>query len=153
MNAKLILLLLFYLLITPKLIFADDEGHKEEKHTAPLTAKTTSLDDSIYYVGVGEDTEFPSIEGSPTDSPFSSIDNLDSNTSLTDDMRTSEAKERFKKKMNSPEHGQHKTQHVEESLHERVSPNAKGYTVAISITILSGLVFMGLSFFRIGEKD
>jgi len=38
-------------------------------------------------------------------------------------------------------------------LHEWVSPNAKGYTVAISMTILSGLAFMGLSFFRIGEKN
>ena len=63
MNAKLILLLLFYLLITPKLIFAHDGGHKEEKHTAPLTEKTTPLDDSIYYVGGGEDTELPLIEG------------------------------------------------------------------------------------------
>ena len=153
MNAKLILLLFFYLLITPKLIFAHGEGHKEEKHTAPLTGENTSLNDSIYSVGGGEDTALPLIEGSPMDSPFSSINNLDSDTSLTDDMRTSEPKERFKKKINSPEHDQHKTQHVEESLHEWVSPSAKGYTVAISMTILSGLAFMGLSFSRIGEKN
>ena len=68
-------------------------------------------------------------------------------------MRTSEPMKRFKKKTTSPEHDQHKTQHVEESLHEWVSPNAKGYTVAISMTILSGLAFMVLSFSRIGEKN
>ena len=61
--------------------------------------------------------------------------------------------ERFKKKTSSVEPNPHKTQHVEESLHEWVSPNAKGYTVAISMTILSGLAFMVLSFFRIGEKN
>lgn len=61
--------------------------------------------------------------------------------------------ERFKTKTNSPEHDQHKTQHVEKSLHEWVSPNAKGYKVAIGVTIISGLAFMGLSFFRIGEKN
>ena len=153
MNAKLILLLFFCLLITPKLIFAQGGGHKEEKHTVPLTEKTTSLNDSIYSVGGQEDTELPSIEGSPLDSPFSSINSLGSGTSLTDDMRASEPMERFKKKTNSPKHDQHKTQHVEESLHEWVSPKAKGYKVAISITILSGLVFMGLSFFRVGEKS
>jgi hypothetical protein len=152
MNTKLILLLLFCLLITPKLILAHGGGHKEEKHTIPLTENATSLNDSIYSIGGEEDAELPSIEESPLDSPFSSINSL-SGTSLTDDMRTSEPMGHFKNKTNSPEHGQHKTQHVEESLHEWVSPNAKGYTVAISITILSGLVFMGLSFFRIGEKD
>ena len=69
-------------------------------------------------------------------------------------MKTREPMKRFKEKINSPEqHDQHKKQHVEESLHEWVSPNAKGYTVAISMTILSGLAFMGLSFFRIGEKN
>ena len=152
MNSKLILLLFFCLLITPKLIFAHGGGHKEEKHTAPLIKEDTPLNDSIYSVGGQEDTELPSIEGSPLDSPFSSINSLGSGTSLTDDMRASEPMERFKKKTNSPGHDQHKTQHVEESLHEWVSPNAKGYTVAISMTILSGLAFMVLSFFRIGEK-
>ena len=152
MKVKLILLLFFYLLITPKLIFAQAGGHKEEKQTTLLTEKTTSLNDSIYSVDVGEDIEFSSIEISPLmDSPFSN--NSLSGTSLVDDTLTNDPMERFKQKTNSVEHDQHQTQHVEESLHEWVSPNAKGYTVAISMTILSGLVFMVLSFFRIGEKN
>jgi hypothetical protein len=152
MNSKLIFLLLFCLLITPKLIFAHSGDHKEEKHNTLLTENTTSLNDSIYSVGDEVDAELLSIEESPLDSPFLSMNNL-SSTSLTDEMRTSEPMERFQNKTNSPKHDQHKTQHVEESLHEWVSPNAKGYSVAISMTILSGLVFTGLSFSRIGEKD
>ncbi|HIA31715.1 MAG TPA: hypothetical protein EYN83_00320, partial [Nitrospinaceae bacterium] len=71
-----------------------------------------------------------------------------------DDMKTREPMKRFKEKINSPEqHDQHKKQHVEESLHEWVSPDAKGHKVAISITIIAGLSFIGLSFFRFGEKN
>jgi len=152
MKVKTILLLFFCLLITPRLIFAHAGDHKEEeKQTTSLTEKTTSLNDSIYSVDVGEDTEFSSIERSPLmDSPF--LNNSLSGTSLVDDTLTNDPMERFKQKTNSVGHDQHQTQHVEESLHEWVSPNAKGYSVAISMTILSGLFFMGLSFFRIGEK-
>ena len=150
MNAKLILLLFFYLLISPSLIFAHDGGHKGEKHTTLLTEKTTALNDSIYSVG-SKNTELPLIERSQLmDSPFSNKSLSD--TSLAGDMIINDPMERFKQKKNSVEHDQHKTQHVEESLHEWVSPNSKGYSVAIGMTILSGLVFMGLSFFRIGEK-
>ena len=153
MNAKLILLLFFCLLITPKLIFAHGGGHAEKQLVSPLIEEDAPLNDSIYSVNGEEDTAFQNLEETPMGSPFSSINTLGNDTSLTDDMRTSEPMKRFKKKINSPEHDQHKTQHVEESLHEWVSPNAKGYTVAISMTILSGLAFMGLSFFRIGEKN
>ena len=86
-------------------------------------------------------------------SPFSSINPLDNDTSLIDgQIKTSEPMERFKEKTNSPKsHDQHKKQHVKEALHEWVSPNAQGYKVAIGVTVISGLAFMGLSFFRIGE--
>lgn len=152
MKMKSILLLFFCLLITPRLIFAHSGGHKEEeKKTTSLTEKTTSLNDSIYSVDVGEDTEFPSIERSQLiDSPF--LNNSLSGTSLVDDTLINDPMERFKQNKNSVAHDPHKTQHVEESLHEWVSPNVKGYSIAISMTILSGLVFMGLSFSRIGEK-
>ena len=151
MKVKSIILLFFCLLITPRLIFAQTGGHKEEKQTTSLTEKITSLNDSIYSVDVGEDTEFPSIERSQLiDSPF--LKNSLSGTSLVDNTLTNDPMERFKQNKNSVEHNQHKTQHVEESLHEWVSPNVKGYSIAISMTILSGLVFMGLSFSRIGEK-
>ena len=153
MTSKTILILSVFLLMTPKLIFAHGGGHAEEKLTPSLMEETTSFSDSIYSIGSEEDTERPSIEGVLLDSPFSSINTLGNDTSLRGGrMKTSEPMKRFKEKTNSPQHDQHKTQHVEESLHEWVSPNAKGYTVAISMTILSGLAFMGLSFFRIGEK-
>ena len=152
MKVKSILLLFFFLLITPRLILAQGGGHKKEKHTTSITEKNTSLNDSIYSIDAGKNTEFPSIESSPLmNSPFSN--NSLSGNSLVDNTLTNDPMERFKQKKNSVEHDQHKTQYVEESLHEWVSPNAKGYSVAISMTILSGLVFMGLSFFRIGEKD
>jgi hypothetical protein len=151
MIVRLILLLFFCLLIAPKIIFAQDGGHKEEKHTTSLTEKTTSLNDSIYSVG-DEDTELLSIERFKViDSPFSN--NSLGGISLGEDIIPNEPMERFKQKTNSVEHDQHKTQHVEESLHDWVSPNAKGYSVAISMTILSGLVFTGLTFSRIGEKS
>ena len=152
MKVKSILLLFFFLLITPRLILAQGGGHKEEKHTTSITEKNTSLNDSIYSIDAGKNKEFPSIESSPLmDSPFSN--NSLSGNSLVDNTLTNDPMERFKQKKNSVEHDQHKIQHVEESLHEWVSTNAKGYSVAISMTILSGLVFMGLSFSRIGEKD
>ena len=153
MNFKVTLLLSVCLLMIPKLIFAHGGGHTEELIVSPLIEEDAPLNDSIYSVNGEEDTEFQNLEETPMGSPFSSINTLGNDTSLTDDMRTSEPMKRLKKKTNSPEHDQHKTQHVEESLHEWVSPNAKGYAVAISMTILSGLAFMVLSFSRIGEKN
>ena len=154
MSTKFFFLLSVFLLITPKLTFAHEGGHAEEKKIHSLTEKTAPLNDSIYSIGTEEHTEFPSIEESPLNSPFSNINPLDDDILLIDDMKTNEPMKRFKEKANAAEqHDQHKTQHVEESLHEWVSPNAKGYTVAISMTILSGLAFMVLSFSRIGEKN
>ena len=146
MNTKFFFLLSVFLLITPKLTFAHEGGHAEEKNTHSLTEKTAPLNHSIYSIGTEEHTEFPSIEESPLNSPFSNINPLDDDILLIDDMKTNEPMKRFKKKASAAE------QHVEEALHEWVSPNAKGYAVAISITILSGLAFMVLSFSRIGEK-
>ena len=87
MKVKTILLLFFCLLITPRLILAHGGGHKEEKQTTSLAEKNTSLNDSIYSVDVGKNTELPSIESSPLmDSPFSnnslsdnSLKNIDPN--------------------------------------------------------------------------
>ena len=155
MTFKVILLLSVCLLMIPKLIFAHGSGHAEKQLISSLIEEDTPLNDSIYSVNAGEETEFQNLEETPMGSPFSSIYTLgNDDTSLIDGhIKTSEPMKRFKEKTNSPEHDQHKIQHVEESLHEWVSPNAKGYTVAISITILSGLAFMVLSFFRVGEKN
>ena len=153
MNFKLILLLSVFLLMTPILVFAHGSGHAEKQLISPLIEEDTPLSDSIYSVNAGEETEFQDLDEAPLDSPFSNINTLGNDTSLTDDMRTSGPMERLKKNTPPSEHDQHKTQHVEESLHEWVSPNAKGHKVAISITIISGLGFIGLSFFRFGEKN
>ena len=155
MNFKVILLLSVCLLMIPKLIFAHGGGHAEKQLVSPLIEEDAPLNDSIYSVNGEEDTEFQNLEETPMGSPFSSINTLgNDDTSLIDGhIKTSEPMKRFKEKTNSPEHDQHKIQHVEESLHKWVSPNAKGYTVAISMTILSGLAFMVLSFFRVGEKN
>ena len=155
MNFKVILLLSVCLLVIPKLIFAHGSGHAEKQLISPLIEEDAPLNDSIYSINGEEDTEFQNLEETPMDSPFPSIYTLgNDDTSLIDGhIKTSEPMKRFKEKTNSPEHDQHKTQHVEESLHKWVSPNAKGYTVAISMTILSGLAFMVLSFSRIGEKN
>ena len=153
MNFKVIFLLSVFLLIIPKLIFAHGSGHAEKQLVSPLIEEDPPLNDSIYSVNGEEDTTFQNIEKTPVGSPFSTINTLGIDTSLSGDhMKTSEPMKRFKEKTNLPEsHDQHKKQHVKEALHEWVSPNAKGYKVAIGIAIISGLAFMGLSFFRIGE--
>ena len=153
MNFKVILVLSVFLLIIPKLIFAHGSGHAEKQLVSPLIEEDPPLNDSIYSVNGEEDTTFQNIEKTPVGSPFSTINTLGIDTSLSGDhMKTSEPMKRFKEKTNLPEsHDQHKKQHVKEALHEWVSPNAKGYKVAIGIAIISGLAFMGLSFFRIGE--
>jgi hypothetical protein len=152
-NFKVILLLSVFLLIIPKLIFAHGSGHAEKQLVSSLIEEDPPLNNSIYSVNGEEDTTFQNIEKTPVGSPFSTINILGIDTSLSGDhMKTSEPMKRFKEKTNLPEsHDQHKKQHVKEALHEWVSPNAKGYKVAIGIAIISGLAFMGLSFFRIGE--
>ena len=153
MNTKFILLLSFFLLTTPKLIFADGGGHSKEKPTPSLIEETDSFNDSIYSIGDEEVSNPHSIDENLLGSPFSSINSLDVDSSLMNDMGTSEPMKRFKEKTNSADqHNQHKKQHIEESLHEWVSPTVKGHKVAITITVISGLAFLGLSFFRIGEK-
>ena len=153
MNFKAILLLSVFLLIIPKLIFAHGSGHAEKQLVSPLIEEDPPLNDSIYSVNGEEDTTFQNIEETSVGSPFSSINTLSNDTSLiSGHMKISEPMKRFKEKTNSTEsHDQHKKHHVKEALHEWVSPNAKGYKVAIGIAIISGLAFMGLSFFRIGE--
>ena len=54
----------------------------QKKNSHPLIEETSTLNDSIYSVGGEEDTELPSIEENPLDSPFSSINSLGNDTSL-----------------------------------------------------------------------
>ena len=76
MNTKFILLLSFFLLTTPKLIFADGGGHSEEKPTPSLIEETDSFNDSIYSIGDEEVSNPHSIDENLLGSPFSSINSL-----------------------------------------------------------------------------
>ena len=93
----------------PKLIFAHGSGHAEKQLVSPLIEEDTPLNDSIYSVNAGEETEFQDLEEAPRGSPFSNINTLGNDTSLIDGhIKTREPMKRFKKKTNSPEHDQHK---------------------------------------------
>lgn len=155
MSSKAILLLFVFLFVPPKLIFAHEDGHVEENHSSSLLEETAPLNDSIYSVDGEENTELPILREALPSSPFPGIDILGGETSLTDiGMGSGDPMKRFEEKTNSTQkHGQHEKQHIEEAVHEWVSPHTKGHRVAVGITIISGLAFMALSFFRIGEGN
>ena len=155
MSSKATLLLFVFLFVPPELIFAHGDGHVEENLASSLLDETAPLNDSIYSVDGEENTGLPILEETPTNSPFPSIGILDGETSLTDiGVESGEPMKRFKGKTSLiQKHGQHEKQHVEEARHEWVSLHAKGHRVAVGITIISGLAFMGLSFLRIGEGN
>ena len=156
MNCKTILWLSVFILIFPKLTFANAGKHAEEEHPPKLAEEPVSVNDSIYSIDTGEDSALSNLEENTMRSPFSSINTLGDDVPLIDgDTSINDPMERFKNEEGHPpdQHGQHKKQHVEEALHEWVSPEAKGREVAISISIISGLAFMGLCFFKTGEGN
>ena len=155
MNSKAILLLSVLILIFPELTFAHGDNHTEE-HSPQLTEEPVPVKDSIYSIDTVEDPALSNLEETTMNSPFSSINTLgDDDPLINRDIKINDPMKRFKKEgeHSSEQHGQHKKQHVEEALHEWVSSEAKGREVAISISILSGLAFMGLCFFKIGEGN
>ncbi len=156
MKGKAILLLSVLILIFPELTFAHAGDHTEEDHLPQPAEEPVSVNDSIYSVDTGENSALSNLEETTMSSPFSSINTVGDDVPLIDgDTSINDPTERFKNEEgHSPDqHGQHKKQHVEEALHEWVSPEAKGRKVAISISILSGIAFMGLCFFKIGEGN
>ena len=155
MNSKAILLLSVLILIFPELTFAHAGDHTEEDHSPQPAEEPVSVNDSIYSIDTGEDSALSNLEETTMNSPFSSINTLgDDDPLINRDIKINDPMKRFKKEEHSPgQHGQHKKQHVEEALHEWVSSEAKGREVAISISILSGIAFMGLCFFKIGEGN
>jgi len=157
MSGKAILILFAFLLAAPSVAFAHGGGHSEEKSSADLTEEVTPLNDSIYAVDAGEESGMPDPSDTPMGSLFSSNDILGNEDPLADmEMGDGEPMKRFKEKTDAGhEQGQHEMhkQHVEEATHEWVSPHAKGYGVAVGITIISGLVFAGLSILRMGEGN
>ena len=152
MHHKTSLLLFILVLMAPQLIFAQGETHQDESHTSNQMEETSPINSSIYSIEGGENNELPILKDTHLNSPFSSNDIFDDAISSTDkSISSDEPMQRFKGKSTpAKNHSQHEKQHVEEATHQLVSFDAKGYKVAIGVTIFSGLIFIGLSLFRIG---
>ena len=155
MHYKTSLLLFILILMAPQLIFAQGDTHQDESHTSNQMEKTSPINSSIYSIEGGENTELPNLKDSHLNSPFLSNDIFDEAISSTDkNISSDEPMQRFKEGSTpAKNHSQHEKQHVEEATHQLVSFDAKGYKVAIGVTIFSGLAFIGLSLFRIGEGN
>lgn len=161
MSGKATLILFVFLLTAPASVFAHGGGHSEAKPASTLMEEADSkideavpLNDSIYAINDAEEPEQTVPIDDLMSSPFSSTDLLGTDAPLVGmEMDSGEPMQRFSGgKGTDQKHDQHK-QHVETAEHEWVSPQAKGYGIAIGITIISGLVFAGLSFLRIGEGN
>jgi hypothetical protein len=155
MHYKTSLLLFILILMTPQLIFAQGDTHQDESHTSNQMEETSPINNSIYSIEGGENTELPILKDSHLNLPFSSNDIFDEAISSTDkSISSNEPMQRFKGNSTpAKNHSQHEKQHVEEATHQLVSFDAKGYKVAIGVTIFSGLIFIGLSLFRVGEGN
>ena len=154
MSSKITFFLLFFLLTTPTLTFSHG-GHKEKNNSTTKVEEPLALNDSIYAIGKGQGIEPTTITDDPLGFPLSNTDILGSENSAELELG-GEPMIRFKELTNSQgKHDQHKKQkqHVEKATHEWVSPHSKGHGVAVGITVVSGLVFVALSFIRIGEGD
>ena len=154
MQGKIILLLFFFMVTVPVLAFAHEGGHEEKNHSSSEIKNDTPLNDSIYSVDGEKNTELP-IANDLLNSSLLSSGILNGEDPLTDvGVGIGEPMIRFEDKVDPKRtHSQHEQQkqHVEKSTHEWVSLDAKGHGIAIGITIISGLAFVALSFFRIGE--
>ena len=157
MNSKIIPLLFVFIVATPTLTFAHGNGHGKKNNSASQVEETRILNDSIYVVDSEKDIE-PSIIGDdPLGFSLSNTDILSGEDLLTGvGMGDGEPMIRFKEQVNSQnKHSQHEKQkqHVQKATHEWVSPHSKGHGVAVGITVISGLAFAALSFFRNGEGN
>ena len=155
MHYKTSLLLFILILVAPQLIFAQGDTHQDESHTSNQMEETSPINNSIYSIEGEENTELPILKDTHLNSPFLSNDIFDEAISSTDkSISSDEPMQRFKEGSTpAKNHSQHEKQHVEEATHQLVSFGAKGYKVAIGVTIFSGLIFIGLSLFRIGEGN
>ena len=155
MYHKISLPLFILILMAPQLIFAQGDTHQDESHTSNQMKETSPINNSIYSIEGEENTELPILKDTHLNSPFLSNDIFDEAISSTDkSISSDEPMQRFKEESTpAKNHSQHEKQHVEEATHQLVSFGAKGYKVAIGVTIFSGLIFIGLSLFRIGEGN
>ena len=155
MNNKIIPFLCIFMIAVPTLAFAHGGGHEEKNNSDSQGEETRALNNSIYAIDSEKDTEPPIVGGDPLGFSLSNTDILSGEDLLTG-VGTSDGEPmiRFKKQVDPQSgHSQHEkqNQHVEKATHEWVTFNSKGHGVAAGITIIAGLVFAALSFFRIGE--
>ena len=150
MKNKIIPFLFIFMLMSPMLTFAHGSGHIEKNNSASQVEETRSLNDSIYIVNHEKDTKPPIVDMDPLGLSLSNTDILNGEdlTGVGD----GEPMVRFKEQVNpQSKHSQHEKQQVEKATHKWVSPHSKGYGIAVGITVVSGLTFAALSFFRVGE--
>ena len=141
----------------PTLTFAHGGGHGEKNNSASQTEETPVLNDSIYVVDSEKNIEPSLNDDNPLGFSLSNTKILSGEDSLTGLGRGGgEPMIRFEEKVDPKQkHSQHgeQKQHVEKATHKWVSPHSKGHGVAVGITIIFGLAFAGLNFFRIGEGN
>ena len=154
MNSATITFLFIFLLTTPTLAFAHEGAH-EDKNKSTLHVEEASVpNNSIYVVDNDKDTKPSIINDDPLGVSLSNSDILSNKDSLAIvSIGEGEPMVRFKGEINPQQHSQHEKQTVEKATHQFVSPQAKGHKVALGITIITGLAFLGLSLFKIGEGN
>ena len=154
MYHKISLPLFILILMAPQLTFAHGDAHKEKNNPSIQMEEIPPLNNSIYSIE-GEESELPILKDAHLNLPFSNNAIFDDAIPSTDKSMTSdEPMQRFKAENNpSKNHSQHEKKQVEEATHKLVLFDAKGYKVAIGVTIFSGLTFIGLSLFRTGEGN
>ena len=156
MNNKIIPFLCIFMIAVPTLAFAHGGGHGGKNNSDSQGEETRSLNDSIYAIDSEKDTEPSIVGGDPLGFSLSNTDILSGENSTGPGMGNGKPMIRFKEQVNSQnKHSQHEKQkqHVQKATHEWVSPHSKGHGVAVSITVISGLAFAALSFFRNGEGN
>ena len=154
MYHKISLPLFILILMAPQLTFAHGDAHKEKNNPSIQMEEIPPLNNSIYSIE-GEESELPILKDAHLNLPFSNNAIFDDAIPSNDkSMSGDEPMQRFKAENNpSKNHSQHEKQQVEEATHKLVLFDAKGYKVAIGVTIFSGLTFIGLSLFRTGEGN
>ena len=155
MNSATITFLFIFLLTTSTLAFAHGGAHKDKNKSTLHVEETSMPNNSIYVVDNDKDTKPSIISDDPLGVSLSNSDILSNKDSLAIvSIGEGEPMVRFKEEINPKQkHSQHEKQTVEKAKHEFVSPQAKGHKVALGITIITGLAFLGLSLFKIGEGN
>ena len=116
-------------------------GHKKEP--APiLMEEESSTKDPMY---ANQEEEFDPLEKSDLFSPSDLF--IEGEIVSADPIENSE----MKMEGSHNEHAEHQMSKVEKAKHNMVDTSAKGYGIAIGITLFAGLIFAGLNFIRPGE--